>query len=249
MFKSIIATMCFTIIFTVFVPMHVSWGGQAGISIKGDRIDADLSQAPLRTVLADLSNKTGIQVHIEKGLEGSVSTRFSNLLLEDGLKRILSGYSSSMIFTKAEGKIMISEIKVFEKGHSDNAALEILTASTTKKSAGQESSSAIHAAQGRSAESHLAGPGSGISGSSAGSGQAGSGMLASVSKRDNIQLARLRRDITKMRRNLGTITDDREMAKARATLSRKTSELKTRESWMQARTRGLNRLERQTAGH
>ena len=248
MSKLIKLIMCFTIIFTVFVPMSVSWGGQAGISIKGDRINADLSQASLRAVLADLSNKTGIQVHIEKGLEGNVSTRFSNLSLEEGIKRILSGYSSSMIFAKVEGKVMISEIKVFEKGHSDNTDLEILTASATEKLAGQESPSAIQAAQSRSAESQLAGSGSGISDPSAGSGQAGSGMLASISKRDNIQLARLRLDITKMRRELGTITDAREMAKARATLARKTLELKTRENWTQARTRGLNRLERQTAG-
>lgn len=248
MFKSIIATMCFTMIFTVFVPMGVSWGGQAGISIKGDRIDADLKQAPLRIVLADLSKKTGIQVHIEKGLEGNVSTMFSNLSLEEGLKRILSGYSSSMIFAKVEGEIKLSEIKVFEKGHSDNTALEILTASTTEKSSGQESSSAIQAAQGQAGESHAAGTGSGISNSSASSGQAGNGALASISKRDSIQLARLHRDITKMRRELGTITDDREMAKARSTLARKTAELKARESWTQARTRGLNRMERQTAG-
>ena len=249
MFKSIIATMCFTMIFTVFVPMGVSWGDQAGISIKGDRIDADLSQVPLRAVLADLSKKTGIQVYIEKGLDGNVSTRFSNLSLEEGLKRILSGYSSSMIFTKAKGKIRLSEVKVFKKGHSDNMDFEILAASTTEESVGRGSSGTIQAAKSQSGESHLAGTGSGISDHSAGSGQAGSGMLASVSKRDNIQLARLRRDITKMRRDLGSITDDREMAKARATLARKTSELKTRENWIQARTRGLNRLERQTAGY
>lgn len=248
MFKSIIAAMCFTIIFTVFAPMGISWGGQAGISIKGDRIDADLSQAPLRTILADLSNKTGIQVYIEKGLEGSVSTRFSSLSLEEGIKRILSGYSSSMIFTKAKGKIRLSEVKVFTKGHSDNMDFEILAASTTGKSVGRGSSGTIQAAQSQSGESHLAGSGSGISDPSAGSGQPGSGMLASVSKRDSIQLARLRRDVTKMRRELGTITDDREMAKARATLARKTAELKARESWTQARTRGLNRLERQMTG-
>jgi len=239
--------MYFTMIFTVLIPAGISWGGQAGITIKGDRINADLKQASLRMVLADLSKKAGIQVYIEKGLEGNVSTRFSNLSFEQGIKRILSGYSSSMIFAKAEGEIKLSEVKVFEKGHSYNADFKILTASATEISASQGSSSAIQAAQSRSAESHAAGTGSGIS-KSAGSEQTGSGALASISKRDSIQLARLHRDITKMRRDLGTITDDREMAKARATLARKTSELKTRESWMQARTRGLNRLERQTAG-
>lgn len=248
MFKLIKVIMYFTIIFTVFVPMGISWGGQAGISIKGDRIDADLSRASLRTVLADLSNKTGIQVHIEKGLEGSVSTRFSGLSLEEGIKRILSGYSSSMIFTKAKGKIKLSEIKVFKKGHSDNMDFEILAASLTEKSVGQGSSGTIQAAKSRPGESHPVGSGSGISDSSAGSGQAGNSMLSSISRKDSIQLARLRRDITKMRRDLGTITDDKEMAKARATLAKKTAELKTRESWMQARSRGLNRMQRQTAG-
>ncbi len=239
---------CFISIFVVFAPAGITLGSQSGISIKGDRIDADLNQAPLRAVLADLSKRTGIQVHIEKGLEGNVSTKFSNLSLEKGLKRILSGYSSSMIFTKVKENVMISQIKVFKNGHSDNTSLEILPASAIKKSSSEESSGAIQADQ-SSSSAHAVKTGSAISSSSPGSKQTGTGVIASISKKDNIQLARLHSDITKMRRDLGSITDAREMAKARATLAGKTSQLRTREKWAQARIRGLNRLERQTAGH
>ena len=248
MFKSIKTIMYFTMIFTIFAPIGVSWGGQININIKSDKIDADLSEAPLRTILSDLSNKTGIQVHIEKGLEGNISTRFSSLSLEEGIKRILSNYSSSMIFTKTKEKIRLSEIKVFKKGHSDKTDFEILAASTEEKFVGQGSAITIQSTNGRLGRSQLAGSGSGIGSSAAGSGQTENKILASISKRDNIQLARFRHDITKMRRELGTITDDKEMAKVRSTLARKTAELKARESWTQARTRGLNRLERQMAG-
>lgn len=254
MLKSTKTITCLTAICAVFALVGTSWGSQVNIRIKRDKIDADLNRAPLRAVLADISAKSGIQVYIEKGLGGNVTAMFSNLSLEEGLKRVLADYSNSMIFSKAKtgperGKIMLTEIKVFEKGHSDNADFEILAASTAEKSAGQESGSAALTAQTQSGEALSASGGTQASGSFAPPGQPGSRLLASISKRDHIQISRLRRQVMEMRQDLKTMTDDKAKAKTRATIAQKTAELKKRENWMQARTRGLSRLERQMAGH
>lgn len=70
------------------------------LSLHGDRLSATLRQAPVGAVLADLARQTGIRVHVDgAAATETVSAEFTNLPLDEGIKRILQGKNYALTYT------------------------------------------------------------------------------------------------------------------------------------------------------
>lgn len=65
--------------------------GLLSVSIQGNVLD---------WVLAEIARQSGIAIHSSQSMQESISVRFSERPLEDGLKRILRNYSYSLMYTK-----------------------------------------------------------------------------------------------------------------------------------------------------
>lgn len=69
----------------------ISW------DLKRDRVSADLTDVPLRTVLEQIRVATGWEVAIEPGIERRISTTFQNLGSGDALERLLRDSNFALI--------------------------------------------------------------------------------------------------------------------------------------------------------
>jgi len=70
------------------------------LSIHGERLSATLRKASVGAVFAELAQQTGIQVQVEGAAAiETVSTEFTNLPLEEGIKRILQGKNYALTYT------------------------------------------------------------------------------------------------------------------------------------------------------
>jgi hypothetical protein len=79
----------------------LSEAGKADIKFKDEMISADIQNAPLKEVTEKIGKEKGIWFKGEESLfEEKVSVRFTDIPLEEGLKRILGKLNHSMVFDK-----------------------------------------------------------------------------------------------------------------------------------------------------
>lgn len=113
---------CLISVFLVGMSTSVS---AASMSISYDsegNISADVSKGTLHNVLNELSQKTGITIFLDTSLKSKkISATFKKLALDQGIKKLISPYSSAIIYGKRigpDGKdvFFVSELRVFEKG-------------------------------------------------------------------------------------------------------------------------------------
>ncbi|OQX10860.1 MAG: hypothetical protein BWK80_45330 [Desulfobacteraceae bacterium IS3] len=96
--KKILAVFIF-FIFTGFPAL--SEAGKADIKFKGEMLSADIQNAPLKEVTEKIGKEKGIWFKGEESLfEEKVSVRFTDIPLEQGLKRILGNLNHSIVFDK-----------------------------------------------------------------------------------------------------------------------------------------------------
>lgn len=70
------------------------------LSLHGEQLSATLRQASVGEVFAELARQTGIHVHVEGAAAiETVSAEFTNLPLEEGIKRILQGKNYALTYT------------------------------------------------------------------------------------------------------------------------------------------------------
>lgn len=247
---------CFVLLvfMAAFVPAAAA--SPADVRIHGDLMDVRLENVPLRAALADIGRKAQINVFVQKGLYGTVSARFQNVTIEDGLKRLLDDYSSSLVFTKAEtgpsaGKTVVTEIKVFRKGDAAAGSIENFEMLGNRPAAqAYASSNAGHTAGPilpRTGEA-VGGPGGTAAAFDPEGMRSGDQMMSvAVIKSERFAIQRLQKEIISLRQSLNDIEDGREKAKTRTILAAKSAELKEREMLLQHRVRGLARMQRQMA--
>ena len=123
---SLRAAVCFLVI-GAFVSIAFSSGYAADLSLeyRSEKLSGDISKVPLRTILTVLSEKTGITVYLDPSLKSKrISASFTDLPLVDGIKKLISPYSSAVVYGKktgADGKAVfhVAELKVFDRGKED----------------------------------------------------------------------------------------------------------------------------------
>jgi aspartyl protease family protein len=68
------------------------------IEYQGGGLSVDLHDEEILKVLDSLTFKTGVEFRIDPNIGGRISERFSGLPLEEGLRRILSGYNHVFVY-------------------------------------------------------------------------------------------------------------------------------------------------------
>jgi len=248
--KPIVFLLGIAVFFAVCCPAVFAAAPRMNVTVQGDHMTADLESVPLRTVLAGISQKTGIQVFIEKGLNGTITAKFSNLSLEDGMKRILKGYSNSMIFSRKDRIVSLAEVKVFEKGHDAGTTFDLLESDDIGAGHAPGSAASVNKTSGTPGGSDVVGSGSMIgTASPVDTAASQHPMTASVNRQHHMQLSRMRREMMEMRSEMQQLTDEKEKAALREKIAQKSTEIEKLEKWNQARIRGMERMQRRMAGH
>jgi len=106
----------------ILVATSSSVAAELAIEFRSERLTADVTEAQLQDVLTVLSRETGITTFLDSSLKlKKVSARFSQVPLEDGIKELISPYSSAMVYGKEAGTdgaatYFVTELKVYDRG-------------------------------------------------------------------------------------------------------------------------------------
>ena len=96
---------------------------------EGDRMMLKATDAPLREVLTEIVNQTGIRIIIHGELDGVLCADFSDLPLDEGLKRLFKEFNYVFIYDPGKGKAGTSSVKEViiysKKGESSKGSSEL----------------------------------------------------------------------------------------------------------------------------
>ena len=89
-----------------------------------DSLSVEARKHSLTNLLTRITKITGLKISISPEIKKEISIKFSDLSLEEGLKRITRGLSHAMVFSEGEGegaKPLLISIKIIPKGPSDGS--------------------------------------------------------------------------------------------------------------------------------
>ena len=89
------------------------------VAVHEGRLSVDVQEADMAEVLAQIGQQAGIRISSGPSAGKRVSARFSDVELEEGLRRLLRSVSLSHIFMYASrpaGSVTISEVRVLGEG-------------------------------------------------------------------------------------------------------------------------------------
>jgi hypothetical protein len=91
---------------------------------KDGRLSVRAEETPLADVLAEIARQTGVQILGAEDLRESLTLGFSNVALEDGLRRLLAGLSYVIVEPAApQGKARPTEIWLLGRGRTGPGAV------------------------------------------------------------------------------------------------------------------------------
>jgi clan AA aspartic protease (TIGR02281 family) len=71
------------------------------IEYRDGRLSVDLERVPIARVLAILEARARLRYQLDPSVSGRISARFADLPLEEGVRRLLSGYSHVLVLDEA----------------------------------------------------------------------------------------------------------------------------------------------------
>lgn len=98
------------------------------LKTEKDRIMLRATDIPLREILTEVVNQTGIRIIVHGELDGLLSVDFSDLPLEEGLKRLVKEFNYVFIYEPGKGKSgapSVTEVIIYsKKGEFPKRSLE-----------------------------------------------------------------------------------------------------------------------------
>jgi hypothetical protein len=91
---------------------------QRGITLHQGRLSVHLKEADVRDVLTAIAQQAGITIHADLRAGIRVSTHFSGMALDEGLRHLLrrASLSSTMVYTRGPAwAVMLTAVYVFEE--------------------------------------------------------------------------------------------------------------------------------------
>jgi hypothetical protein len=88
------------------------------VAVHQGRLSVDLWEADLGEVLAQIHQQAGISIRVSPGSEPTVSVQFTDVVLDQGLRRVLqlASRSYAMRYTPGPtGEVSLQEVQVFTK--------------------------------------------------------------------------------------------------------------------------------------
>jgi type II secretory pathway component GspD/PulD (secretin) len=95
------------------------------VAVHEGRISVDLRETPVREVLAAIGQLTGLRMHVDAPANRTVSAQFTNMALDQGLRRLLRAASLSYALRYARtpaATVVLEEVRVFGEAHGPASA-------------------------------------------------------------------------------------------------------------------------------
>ena len=95
------------------------------VTVREGQLSVNLRAAPVREVLAAISQQTGLRVRVDASVNGTVDAQFMNMALDQGLRRLLRAAALSYSLLYAPGPAatdILHEVRVFGGGRGDAPA-------------------------------------------------------------------------------------------------------------------------------
>lgn len=107
--------------------------GQLELDFKGERYSLDIAKVPLKTVLTKIKEEKGIWFKVtQSSAEETISIRFRDLSIREGIERILRNFNYSLHFDQ-NGKLLGATILGMKEG-SDHWSKKPSSQSTSSQS-------------------------------------------------------------------------------------------------------------------
>jgi type II secretory pathway component GspD/PulD (secretin) len=117
--------------------------GRMPVTVHEGQLSVDLREAPVREVLAAIGRQAGLRMSVEAAANRTVSAQFTNVALDQGLRRLLRAASLSytLLYARGPGATdILQEVRVFGEvrgaapaGH-DRALLERVPRAAARRS-------------------------------------------------------------------------------------------------------------------
>jgi hypothetical protein len=94
------------------------------VAVHGGQLSVDLHEAPVRGVLAAIGRQAGVRIAVKTSADRTVNARFTDLALDQGLRRLLRAASLnfSLVYARdSDTTDSLREVHVFGEG-GDRAA-------------------------------------------------------------------------------------------------------------------------------
>lgn len=107
----------------IIVPSHVSAAGLL-LEYNEGKLSADVKEMPLQKVLEQLAGKTDIEIVIDASLRTrKVSSRFSDIDMEQGIKKLVKPYNTTIVFEKKSSmfgrdSVPVLKVSVYDAGNT-----------------------------------------------------------------------------------------------------------------------------------
>jgi type II secretory pathway component GspD/PulD (secretin) len=118
-------------------------GGRMPVTVHEGQLSVDLREASVREVLAAIGQQAGLRVHVNAAANRTVNAQFTNVALDQGLRRLLRAASLSYTLLYARGPAatdILQEVRVFGEARGepptshDRARLERVQRAAARRS-------------------------------------------------------------------------------------------------------------------
>ena len=133
-----------TVIFWVCVVLHAALGMTvaaadlvSGVKYdkKSDTLTVHVQDMPLNEILQTVSAASGLKLSIQADLNRPVTMDFTAVSLDKAIHRLVQPNSSAMVYSKKEdGAVVLSSVKIFDKGGASSSPENLPTPRMTGRS-------------------------------------------------------------------------------------------------------------------
>jgi type II secretory pathway component GspD/PulD (secretin) len=95
------------------------------VQVHEGQLSVDLREAQVRDVLAAIGQQAGLRVHVDGSTNRTVNAQFTDMELDQGLRRLLRAASLSYTLLYARGPastVILQEVRVFDEAGGDGPA-------------------------------------------------------------------------------------------------------------------------------
>jgi hypothetical protein len=116
----VLLTMLGALLFLLLLPPEIFGDiGQLELDFNGETCSLSISKVPLKTVLTKIKEEKGIWFNVTRtSAEETISTRFRDLSIREGIERILRNFNYSLHFDQ-NGKLLGATILGMKEGSDD----------------------------------------------------------------------------------------------------------------------------------
>jgi type II secretory pathway component GspD/PulD (secretin) len=102
-------------------PLNPSGAGMP-VAVYEGQLSVDVREVPVREVLAVIGQQAGLRVHVDAAATRTVTAQFTDMALDQGLRRLLraASLSHTLLYTRGPaGTVNLQEVRVFGEARGE----------------------------------------------------------------------------------------------------------------------------------